>query len=179
MAWGESQGRGPRPTIDAYRMTRRRAAEAGFKQKLGRHVFRATGITAYLEAGGTLENAQAMAAHESPRTTSSTIARAMRSRSTRSSGSQFDPGTYRSKAPSMLSAIPRCRSVGRRSVAPRVPSAIASFQCGSGSVSATLPMNWFASRRRKFRDRHSKQRFADWYTGVIGARGSCRQCPYG
>ena len=24
-----------------------------------------------------------------------------------------------------------------------------------------------------------KQRFADWYTGVIGARGSCRQCPYG
>lgn len=32
-------------------------------------VFRATGITAYLEVGGTLENAQAMAAHESPRTT--------------------------------------------------------------------------------------------------------------
>ena len=31
--------------------------------------FRATGITAYLEASGTLENAQAMAAHESPRTT--------------------------------------------------------------------------------------------------------------
>jgi len=29
----------------------------------------ATGITAYLEAGGTLENAQATAAHESPRTT--------------------------------------------------------------------------------------------------------------
>ena len=51
------------------RMIRRRAAEAGFKQKLGCHVFRATGITAYLEAGGTLENAQAMAAHESPRTT--------------------------------------------------------------------------------------------------------------
>jgi hypothetical protein len=30
---------------------------------------RAVGITAYLEAGGTLENAHAMAAHESPRTT--------------------------------------------------------------------------------------------------------------
>jgi len=29
-------------------------------------VFRATGMTAYLEAGGTLENAQAMAEHESP-----------------------------------------------------------------------------------------------------------------
>src|SRR6476660_4493907 len=55
--------------VDAYRMVRRRTADAGFKIKLGCHVFRATGITAYLEAGGTLENAQAMAAHESPRTT--------------------------------------------------------------------------------------------------------------
>jgi integrase/recombinase XerD len=35
------------------------------------HTFRATGITAYLENGGTLENAQAMAAHESPKTTKS------------------------------------------------------------------------------------------------------------
>jgi len=41
----------------------------GFEGKLGCHVFRATGITAYLEGGGTLENAQDMAAHESPRTT--------------------------------------------------------------------------------------------------------------
>ena len=32
-------------------------------------MFRATSITAYLEAGGTLENAHAIAAHESPRTT--------------------------------------------------------------------------------------------------------------
>jgi integrase/recombinase XerD len=59
----------PMHRIDAYAMVRRRTAEAGFKGKLGCHVFRATGITAYLEAGGTLENAQAMAAHESPRTT--------------------------------------------------------------------------------------------------------------
>ena len=59
----------PMNRVDAYRMVRRRTAEAGFKVKLGCHVFRATGITAYLEAGGTLENAQAMAAHESPRTT--------------------------------------------------------------------------------------------------------------
>ena len=44
-------------------------ARAGLEGKLGCHVFRATGITAYLEAGGTLENAQAMAAHESPRKT--------------------------------------------------------------------------------------------------------------
>jgi integrase/recombinase XerD len=42
-----------------------RAAEIGMRIKVGCHTFRATGITAYLEAGGTLENAQAMAAHES------------------------------------------------------------------------------------------------------------------
>lgn len=33
------------------------------------HSFRATGITVYLENGGTLEKAQAIAAHASPRTT--------------------------------------------------------------------------------------------------------------
>ncbi len=33
------------------------------------HTFRATGITAYLENGGTLEHAQTIAAHASPRTT--------------------------------------------------------------------------------------------------------------
>jgi hypothetical protein len=54
--------------VDAYEMVRRRTAEAGFKGKFGCHVFRAIGVTAYLEAGGTLENAQAMAPHESPRT---------------------------------------------------------------------------------------------------------------
>jgi integrase len=36
---------------------------------LGGHTFRTTGITAYLENGGTLEHAQQIAAHESPRTT--------------------------------------------------------------------------------------------------------------
>ena len=55
--------------VDAYQMVRRRAAGAGLNDRLGCDAFRATGITAYLEAGGTLENAQAMAAHESPRTT--------------------------------------------------------------------------------------------------------------
>jgi len=33
------------------------------------HTFRATRLTAYLENGGIIENAQAIAAHESPRTT--------------------------------------------------------------------------------------------------------------
>jgi HipA-like protein len=55
--------------IDAYRMIQRRAAELGMKVKIGCHTFRATGITAYIEAGRTLENAQMRAAHESPRTT--------------------------------------------------------------------------------------------------------------
>jgi integrase len=50
-------------------VSRGRAADIGMKMRISSHTFRATGITAYLEAGGTLENAQAMAAHESPRTT--------------------------------------------------------------------------------------------------------------
>ena len=59
----------PMNRVDAWRMIQRRAADLGMRIKIGCHTFRATGITAYLEAGGTLENAQAMAAHESPRTT--------------------------------------------------------------------------------------------------------------
>jgi integrase len=59
----------PMTRVDAWRMIQRRASDLGFRVKVGCHTFRATGITAYLEAGGTLENAQAMAAHESPRTT--------------------------------------------------------------------------------------------------------------
>jgi site-specific recombinase XerD len=59
----------PMHRVDAYRMIQRRADDLGFRVRIGCHTFRATGITAYLEAGGTLENAQAMAAHESPRTT--------------------------------------------------------------------------------------------------------------
>jgi integrase/recombinase XerD len=50
-------------------MIQRRASELGMRIRIGCHTFRATGITAYLETGGTLENAQLMAAHESPRTT--------------------------------------------------------------------------------------------------------------
>jgi integrase len=44
--------------LDAWRMIQRRAGELGLKVKIGCHTFRATGIMAYLEAGGTLENAQ-------------------------------------------------------------------------------------------------------------------------
>jgi integrase len=54
---------------DAYRMIQRRAAGVGLKTKIGNHTFRATGITAYLKNKGTLEAAQHIANHESPRTT--------------------------------------------------------------------------------------------------------------
>jgi len=54
---------------DALRMVRRRAKAADLNDAgVCRHTFRATGITAFLENGGSLENAQAIAAHESPRT---------------------------------------------------------------------------------------------------------------
>src|SRR5271165_467531 len=57
------------PQANAYAMVGRRAAGAGIATKLGNHSFRATGITAYLKNGGTLEKAAAMANHASTRTT--------------------------------------------------------------------------------------------------------------
>jgi len=47
-------------------------AGAEIETKIGNHSFRATGITAYLKNGGTLERAAAMANHASTRTPSST-----------------------------------------------------------------------------------------------------------
>jgi integrase/recombinase XerD len=60
---------GPMTRTDVYQMVKRRARVAGVPESTCCHTFRATGITAYLENGGTIENAQAIAAHESPRTT--------------------------------------------------------------------------------------------------------------
>ena len=54
---------------DVLRMIRRRILAAGIRTRATCHTFRATGITDYLSRGGTLENAQLIAAHESPRTT--------------------------------------------------------------------------------------------------------------
>ncbi|WP_439672908.1 Tyr recombinase domain-containing protein (plasmid) [Cupriavidus necator] len=62
-------GATPLPQANAYAMLRRRAAAAGIATRIGSHTFRATGITAYLKHGGTLENAAAMASHASARTT--------------------------------------------------------------------------------------------------------------
>jgi site-specific recombinase XerD len=54
---------------DAWRMMRRRALQAGVGP-ICNHTCRATGITVYMENGGTLERAQRMAGHASARTTS-------------------------------------------------------------------------------------------------------------
>jgi integrase len=59
----------PMSRIDVCRMIKRRARNIGLDIDPCCHSFRATGITAYLNNGGTLENAQKMAAHKSPRTT--------------------------------------------------------------------------------------------------------------
>ncbi len=56
-------------TSDVWWMIQRRARQAGIRTSIGCHSFRATGITNYLQNGGTLEKVQQMAAHESTKTT--------------------------------------------------------------------------------------------------------------
>ena len=55
--------------VDVFRMVKRRVKAAELGEAANCHTFRASGITAYLLNGGTLERAQAIAGHESPRTT--------------------------------------------------------------------------------------------------------------
>jgi hypothetical protein len=50
-------------------MIKRRARQAGLPESVYCHTFWATGITAYLDNGGTTENAQRVALQQSPRTT--------------------------------------------------------------------------------------------------------------
>jgi integrase/recombinase XerD len=50
-------------------MIQRRAKSADILTRVGNHTFRATGVTAYLKNGGTLERAAQMANHASTRTT--------------------------------------------------------------------------------------------------------------
>jgi integrase/recombinase XerD len=54
---------------DVLYMIKRRAKAAAPPYSTCCPTFRATGITAYLQNGGTLEHAQQIAAHQSPRTT--------------------------------------------------------------------------------------------------------------
>jgi len=55
--------------LQILRMVKARGKAIGLPESTCCHTFRATGITAYLENGGTIEKAQAIAAHASPRTT--------------------------------------------------------------------------------------------------------------
>jgi len=59
----------PMTRTDVLRMIKRRSIAAALPSSTCCHTFRATGVRAYLQNGGTIENAQAIAAHESPRTT--------------------------------------------------------------------------------------------------------------
>ena len=59
----------PLPQANAWAMVNRRRLRAGIGTKIGNHTFRATGVTAYLKNGGTLEKAAQMANHASTRTT--------------------------------------------------------------------------------------------------------------
>jgi alkylhydroperoxidase family enzyme len=59
----------------AWRMIRRRAVAAGIHAPIGNHIFRATGITAYLSNGGALEHARKWPHMRARARPSSTIAR--------------------------------------------------------------------------------------------------------
>ena len=54
--------------VDVFWMIKRRVKAVGLGEA-NWHTFRATGITAYLSNGGTLEHAQQIAGHASPKTT--------------------------------------------------------------------------------------------------------------
>ena len=55
--------RNPMTMDNVWRMIQRRALAAGIKTEISCHSFRATGITVYLEAGGTLKHAQQIVPH--------------------------------------------------------------------------------------------------------------------
>jgi site-specific recombinase XerD len=55
--------------LEVLAMIKRRARQVGLPLTTCCHTFRATGITTYLQNGGTIEHAQQIANHESPRTT--------------------------------------------------------------------------------------------------------------
>jgi integrase len=59
----------PMTRFDVFQLIKRRAKAATLPYSTCCHTFRATGITTYLQNGGTLEHAQTIANHESPRTT--------------------------------------------------------------------------------------------------------------
>jgi integrase/recombinase XerD len=69
MRKGDKLTDNPMTRFDVQHMIKRRARAAALPYSTCCHTFRATGITTYLQNGGTLEHAQTIANHESPRTT--------------------------------------------------------------------------------------------------------------
>ena len=69
MRKGDQLTANPMTQFDVLHMIKRRAQAAALPYSTCCHTFRATGITTYLQNGGTLEHAQTIANHESPRTT--------------------------------------------------------------------------------------------------------------
>jgi integrase/recombinase XerD len=69
MGKGDRLGERAMSRFDVLHMIKRRAESAGLPYSTCCHTFRATGITTYLQNGGTLEHAQTISNHESPRTT--------------------------------------------------------------------------------------------------------------
>ena len=69
MGKGDRLGERAMSRFDVLHMIKHRAETAGLPYSTCCHTFRATGITTYLQNGGTLEHAQTIANHESPRTT--------------------------------------------------------------------------------------------------------------
>jgi integrase/recombinase XerD len=69
MGRGDQLGDKAMSRLDVLHMIKRRAEAAGIPYSACCHTFRAMGITTYLQNGGTLEHAQIIANHESPRTT--------------------------------------------------------------------------------------------------------------
>jgi integrase/recombinase XerD len=59
----------PMSRFDAWKMVRRRLNDADIQGEFTNHSFRATGITTFLENGGSLESAQFIAGHADSRTT--------------------------------------------------------------------------------------------------------------
>ena len=59
----------PLSRVKAWEMVQRRAKAAGISTAVCNHTFRATGITTFLENGGTIEKARELAAHASINTT--------------------------------------------------------------------------------------------------------------
>jgi predicted DNA-binding WGR domain protein len=72
-------------------MIQRRAKAAGIITRIGNHTFRATGVTAYLKNGGTLERAAQMANQPPHAQHSFTTAAPKKGHSTKLSGYSFEP----------------------------------------------------------------------------------------